>query len=351
MKFKPSFRPRLGLPLLTKELIELASRRRTFMLRMLYGLLLFGFSMFFLSEEIFRSRGNTMAAMGRGRDMLIFTVIIQSMGIYLFLPMLATGAIANEKESNTISLLFLTRLSPWTIVFEKLGSRLITMTSCVLLSVPLFAFAYSLGGVNTQGIIMGITVLFLTLIHIGTLAIFCSSFFSTMAGAFIACYLIGLINILIPPITLETLHELFGPRFPDELYLILFPFGFFLESYGNTMVGSATFTSPFFLMHVAAMLGNSLFYLVLARFFLLRRAFTKPQRRLMKLFLKLDAMFNRANDQLAGGVILIKASNKLPLENPVYWRETTKRSLGSFRHLIRLLVGLELPVVFFGIVD
>ena len=44
----------------------------------------------------------------------------------------------------------MTRLGPFTILFEKLLSRLVPMFTFLLLSLPLMAFAYSLGGVSTR---------------------------------------------------------------------------------------------------------------------------------------------------------------------------------------------------------
>lgn len=331
---------RLGLPLLAKELTELAARRRTFNVRVLYALLLFTFVMFILYMQFFaRGASSPLIILGMGSQMLAFTVSIQAFGIYLFLPMLATGAIANEKENETFSLLLLTKLSPWTIIFEKLASRLVSMTSCILLSIPLLAFAYSLGGVNTQHIMMGVLMLFLTLIHIGSLAIFCSAYFRTMASAVIFCYLIGFANIIVWPLTCSYLSNNVGMNIPGNVYLMLFPMGIYANL--SAMMTAGATTSTTFLIHVAAMLGNSAFYLLLARYFIVRRAFAMPNNQLRNMFRFADRVFDRTNKKVAGDVILVKPSLSLPQDAPIHWRETTKRSLGTFRHLIRLLLVLE----------
>jgi hypothetical protein len=45
-------------------------------------------------------------------------------------------------------------------------------------------------------------------------------------------------------------------------------------------------------------------------------------------------------------VVLIQESTALPGDEPVAWRETTKRSLGTMRYLFRVFVALEFPVAF-----
>lgn len=333
-------RSRLGLPLLAKDLTELAARRRTFSTRVLYALLLFTFVMFMLYVQFMNMTGGSpLAILGTGYQMLAFTLGVQAFGIYLFLPMLATGAIANEKENDTFTLLLLTKLSPWTIIFEKLASRLVSMTSCILLSIPLLAFAYSLGGVGVQHIVMGVLMLFLTLIHFGCLAIFCSAYFSTMAAAVIFCYVIGFANLIVWPLFCNFLAHNTGLNIPGNVYLMLFPTGIYANL--SSMMTAGITTSTTFLIHVAAMLGNSLVYLLLARYFVVRRAFATPNNRLRNMFRFADAIFDRTNKKIAGDVTLVKPSLSLPQDTPVYWRETTKRSLGSFRDLIRLLLVLE----------
>jgi len=49
---------------------------------------------------------------------------------------------------------------------------------------------------------------------------------------------------------------------------------------------------------------------------------------------------------VTGGVVLIKDGSPLPLQRPVAWRETSKKSLGTFRYLVRVLVVIEVPILF-----
>ncbi len=49
---------------------------------------------------------------------------------------------------------------------------------------------------------------------------------------------------------------------------------------------------------------------------------------------------------VTGGVVLVRDKGILPKRNPVRWRETRKKSLGTFRYLFRVLVAMEVPILF-----
>src|SRR5688500_1404894 len=107
-----------GLPLFTKELLEQAARRRTYVIRVTYVALLCYLVMGALAIQL--QVANALNALGQGLPVLTSLVNWEFMGIYLFLPAMACGVFTSEKERNTLALLFLTRLGPWTLVIEKL---------------------------------------------------------------------------------------------------------------------------------------------------------------------------------------------------------------------------------------
>ncbi|GIT31165.1 MAG: hypothetical protein Ct9H300mP1_32110 [Planctomycetaceae bacterium] len=61
--------PQLGLPLLTKELIEQAAQRRTYFVRLLYASLLFLLAYLEFERILAASGSNTLAMLGKGTDM------------------------------------------------------------------------------------------------------------------------------------------------------------------------------------------------------------------------------------------------------------------------------------------
>src|SRR5262245_47998747 len=135
----------LDWPLLGKELLEQAARKQMYIVRVLYALLLFGaFCVYYLRNLA----DGPVLVLGRGLGPFTFLVQAQLFAIYLFLPPLMAGALAQEKERETLGLLFLTDLTPWELILQKYFGRLIPMLTLLFLSLPLLAIAYSLGGVS-----------------------------------------------------------------------------------------------------------------------------------------------------------------------------------------------------------
>jgi hypothetical protein len=94
------------------------------------------------------------------------------------------------------------------------------------------------------------------------------------------------------------------------------------------------------------LLGTSVLSLILARAILWRRAFVEPKNVLLKLFKSLDGFFHNVNhNRLTRGIVLIRESVALPFYHPISWRETSKRSLGTTRYLVRFLLLIEVPVM------
>jgi ABC-type transport system involved in multi-copper enzyme maturation permease subunit len=361
--------PRFGFPLLGKELTELAVRRRTYVVRVLYAVLLFTIFGFFMHEMTRRFGQNqgmqlNLMAMGLGRQIFEFVVYAQFVGIYLFLPVMMAGVITSEKERDSLSLLLLTDLRPREILLEKYLSRLIPMFSFLLLSMPLMAIAYSLGGIGTGYLWSGIWLLFWTCLQVGAIALMCSAFCRTTPSAIISSYIVGGIfycSILIvgaglalidyyvagraisaffnhhEPILRKAVAFLGMNRMRDEDVLCLFFAPYIFD---------ATKSSGFMTVVLRSIpsMASTLLFLGLARMFLLRRAFVPARHWIRRFFKWLDRVFARLN-RLVGGITLRRVQEDLPADQPVAWRELSRRSLGQPQHLFRILVGIMVPLV------
>jgi ABC-type transport system involved in multi-copper enzyme maturation permease subunit len=332
-----------GLPLLAKELTEQAARKRTYIVRVLYAALLF-FSAYVLFYNTLQFvRGSPTAALGRGREMFEVLMGLQFTGIYLFAPALTCGTITQEKERASLQLLFLTRLGPWTILFEKLLSRLIPLVGFLMLSLPLLAFAYTLGGISPAYLAGGVWMLFASVLQVATLGLACSAYYRTTAAAFVASYLFSAM-MFFGPVLIWEIFDKHG-YLPVE---IRFPFfGAMLFFSGNVSMGVPT--TPSLMLHVAhsvPLLFSSMIFLLSARLFVVRRAFAPPRNIILNLFGRLDRLFHRWNEnRWTKGIVLIADTGSLPDDAPIAWRETTKRSLGRARYLVRLFLVLEVPLL------
>ncbi len=308
-------RPAAWFPLLARELTEQAGRRRTYIIRFLYGALLFGGGLVIL----YGRAGNEIdVAAGLGQGIATFREIVelQFAAIYVFLPAMTAGALTLEKERDTLTLLFLTTMSPWTILLQKLLSRVIPMLCFVVLSFPLMAAAYSFGGVTTSALYATMVLLVLCIVQVASVALLCSAFCRTTVEAFMATYLLLGAAWLCVPLSI--------------------PFDPFRN---NAQPTEQQLEARCLLLALSTLCS-----LLLARACLIERAFVPPRNVLLQLFLALDRMFNEMN-QVTGGVVLVRDGGRFPDDKPVAWRETAKKSLGTFRYLFRVLVLLELPIL------
>ena len=347
------------LPLLRRELTELSSRRRTYVIRFVGAIIVLTAVMLYYSYHVSLLEsnryqygpgvGNPNRFFGAGASIFKGIVPMLFVSVQLLMPALICGSITIEKERNTIGTLFVTRLSPMTIVLEKLGSRLVPMFTFLLLTFPVLAVVYSLGGVETTLLLGTLWLLFCECLLYASIGLLCSSWFATTVTAFIWSYVLtGLLAVF---------SALFasGPiALPTPFYLWMFAFQGFDSGYGNNTLLSES-SSGFLqtlaqLLFVAAGTIPSLIatavFVLLARVFLVRRAFISSSSVMLKVFKAIDRFFIRLNNRTTGGMVLMKDYNSLPLFDPVAWRERSKKSLGKARYLFRILVVMEGPTLF-----
>ncbi len=310
------FLKRFELPLLAKELNEQSAQRRTYIIRFAYAGILFITACGLFYGNFLQVGGGRASGLGQGRQMFEKLVNLQFWSIYLFLPAISCGCLTVEKERNSLGLLLITSLTPRQIVLQKLLGRVVPMLTFVFLSFPLMAVAYSFGGITLDYLWSGIVLLVIACFQTAALSILCSAWYPTTVEAFIGNYVLFLV-----------------------LYN-LFPFG-----WGPWLFRNAS-DNPFGVTLVSSTFSAFMTtgFLVAARLVLQARAFVTPKNVLLGLFQKLDAFFNNANT-VTGGIVLVSDGEPLPGLEPVAWRETTKKSLGTFRYLFRVLVVLELPLL------
>jgi ABC-type transport system involved in multi-copper enzyme maturation permease subunit len=316
-----SRRPKIGFPLLAKELTELANRQRTYVVRFLYAAGLFVSSLFVMYDAVGGGGGDVR--LGAGRDIFRSLVDLQFGLILIFLPASASGALTIEKERDSLALLLLTTMPPWSILVQKYLSRLMPMLSFLLLAFPLLAVAYSYGGVATGELVSAIVLLLLFAAQVCAVAIMCSAYCRTTPEALILTYGVLLACFVVPPI------------FPPHLFTLVRTSG---QQFG---------TYPIVMTGVVLVGGMILGSLVLGRIFLQSRAFVPPRNVLLQAFQWLDGVFERMNS-VTGDIVLVNDSASLPDEHPLAWRETAKKSLGTVRYLFRVCTVLELPILFVG---
>ena len=324
----------LSLPLLTKELTEIAARRRTYITRVVYALLLFGFFVGMNESTLRNAASNPLNAMGSGQNMFEVLIVLQLVGICLFLPAFTAGLITQEKERDSLVLLLLTELTPWQILLQKFGSGLVSIFSFLLIGMPLAALCYAYGGISPETLFQGVAALFLTCLQVAAFALLCSTWARTTVGAFIGTYVGAGLFIGAVALASGAAYFVLHGRTSDnyiETFMHVFP---------PMLLDHRNPTIPQTLLLSVIPLVTTFVFLLLARFFFVRRAFAPSRNRLMEIFRWLDAAAQRGN-RLIGNVTFRTRDRALPEDDPIAWREMTRTALGRPHYLLRLLVGLE----------
>ncbi|MFM7055727.1 MAG: ABC transporter permease subunit [Planctomycetota bacterium] len=331
------------LPLLRRELTELAARRRTWVLRSLAGLLLIGIAFWSVLTVLSSYTGSVFTPayfspqmLGIGAEIFPSMAVLLFYAVQLLMPSLICGSITIEKERNTLGTLFVTRLSPLAIVLEKLGSRLLPMLTFIILTFPVLAWVYTLGGIDYRLLLATLWFLLWESVLYASIGLVCSAWYSTTVGSFIASYV--LTGVLF---TLTVVLELPLPL-PFQIWL-----GLMTAAAGRgAITGAAVFNSLSAL--ISAALPTAIVSVVLilfARRFLVTRAEVSRSSILLKVFRRLDTFFRDLNEWTTGGRMVIADRSTFPAFDPVAWRERSKKALGKPQYLLRLLVVLQFPVL------
>ena len=339
-------------PLLAKELLELAVRKRTYVVRVVYALALFAiFAYCYYDWSLSALRpgqggGSPFSMLGLGAQAFQIIVGCQFAAILIFLPASMSGVIAHEKERDTLALLLLTDLQPGEILIEKYLSRLIPMLTMLLASLPLLALAYALGGFSPGDLCAGGYILFLTCLQVGAIALMVSAYSGGVVGAFIGSYVMIAAVYLAVPMGCGLGAEFLGieglRHIPDEAEIALIPPVQYLYWSARSRFGGGQIAFVSALLRSVPVLVSIVVFLLLARRYLHRRPFVRPRNLLLRVWEEVDPMVD-------WGVVLIREPDTLPHLEPVAWREVSKKSLGKLRYLIRIFVLLEAPILLVGL--
>ncbi len=350
----------------------MAQLRRTYLARVGFAVLMFSTSalLFWPTYQVWSKLPKGI--IGHGAEFFDVLFAIEWAGLVLFVPAVVSGALTAEKERNTLQLLFLTKLGPWTILLEKLLSRLVPVATFLLVSLPLLFIVYLWGGLTQSDVGLAIAELALVVFELAAIALFCSAFCATSASAFILSYVITTLVFLCPfLIVLSLLFLNWWSRLvgAGDLTLVLLAYApqhrdtvlrpFLTSTLGINLAWLFdqrfapgvvrpfhTVALPFAILPIVGVI-----FLLLARRALVSRAAPQPKHRIRRLFAWLDRLFTRLNDRYAKGILLTSPDSGIPEGNPVAWREKRRGNLGRVNYLIRVLVVLESPILAVSVIS
>lgn len=193
----PSMRFRFEFPLLKRQALQLAQRRRLWLVR---ALLLVTQLIFVVPLYAAAISSDVFSALGSGGNLTAVLLTCNLVLIYLLQPLSACAAISSERERQTLPLLLISRISPARLVWEKFLWSLQLVFAAIMVSLPAMAFTYSLGGISGAQLVTGVVVMFVAALQVNSAGIFWSSLCGSSLQAFWGTLLTLLVLLLGPAV-------------------------------------------------------------------------------------------------------------------------------------------------------
>lgn len=146
----------------------------------------------------------------RAGTFVFYTIfLVEMFSISFIAPALTSGVISAEKEYQTFDLLRTTLLSTSNIVLGKLSASIGFLLLLLLSTLPLYAMAFTFGGISLGQIIIAWLILIWTTVVFASLGMFFSSFIRRTIFATVASYVIvGIFMIGIPTVLVSSISIL-----------------------------------------------------------------------------------------------------------------------------------------------
>jgi ABC-2 type transport system permease protein len=123
-----------------------------------------------------------------GQTLFEYLVIFQMLLLAFITPALTASAISSERERQTIDLLFVTLIPPFSIIWGKLLASISFILLLLLLSVPIFSLVFLFGGIELDQVVYAFVVMGVTALTLGTLGIAFSTWLRRTLPATVAAY-------------------------------------------------------------------------------------------------------------------------------------------------------------------
>lgn len=200
-------------PVLRKDLLGLLRLKRVAAIQVVFVAVLALLVMATWPQSGFVG-GNTGTAAGAGLirtdDRLLVGLIVgQIVMMILFVPAIAAVALTGEKESNTLEMLYASRLSPLEIIFGKIGLAIAFPILLLISGLPFLTLLNWRGDVRTSDLLWGAALLAVTAIFLSMLTLTISAFCQRSATSLVIAYVTVLIlcGVTLVPAAIMLEHQ------------------------------------------------------------------------------------------------------------------------------------------------
>jgi ABC-type transport system involved in multi-copper enzyme maturation permease subunit len=170
---------------------EYRSRMRTWrspLAMMIYIVLIAGLGYLMFSSIANTTNGLGAQAPNYGQQLFKYLVVFQMILITFIAPALTAGAISSERERQTIDLLFVTRIAPFSIIWGKLLASMSFVVLLLMLSVPIFSLVFLFGGVELDQVLYCFLITLVAALTLGLIGVAFSTLLRRTLAATVASY-------------------------------------------------------------------------------------------------------------------------------------------------------------------
>ena len=207
-------------PVLAKELRTRLQSPRAWILLTVYLVLLGGILYIAYTAESstngdpFQVDSPTRFA-SAGRTMFELVVLFMLLLVLFLVPGFTSGAIAGERERQTLVPLQVTLLRPWQIVLGKVGSSFALLALLVVAAAPFLGVAYLVGGVTSSTVLKGVGVVLFTGLVLAVITVGCSTIFRRVQIATVISYAVVLFLLIGTTVAWKVVEQLDRSRGTD----------------------------------------------------------------------------------------------------------------------------------------
>ncbi|HET9847917.1 MAG TPA: ABC transporter permease [Candidatus Dormibacteraeota bacterium] len=147
-----------------------------------------GWAVFALMSASATNSFNPGQAANYGQTLFMWLILFQMALLSFITPALTAGAISSERERQTMDLLFVTKLPPFSILWGKLLASMSFVLLLLLLSVPIFSLVFLFGGIELDQMVAAFIVTCAAALTFGFIGIAFSTLFQRTLPATVATY-------------------------------------------------------------------------------------------------------------------------------------------------------------------
>lgn len=195
-------------PVLLREINTMFRSYKAFIAMGIYGLAVFGITILMLVGNVY-SNYNSFNPKNIINTFCI-VVTLQTLVLFLVVPGISSGAISGERERQTLDLMLLTKMTPFTIVFGKLLSSLLFISIMVFIAMPVYGIFFYYGSISLFDLLVAFLFDFSYAMVLGAMSILFSAIFKKTVTATVLSYVVLIFYPSISAIIMSIIFGLFN---------------------------------------------------------------------------------------------------------------------------------------------